>query len=150
MFTHVLVHVLALCTETGLQYNCSAVQLIIVCAPQVCVGSVKLYSSLHLCTQKFSASCVHKLQTNRGYKVTDRNTDFWPMIFVSYSRIRIFKIGIHIRTIFKKNIPFIRNRISVQCVQVPAFTRLALLLAWQTLLPVGILWRSNPMWEYAA
>jgi hypothetical protein len=56
-----------------------------------------------------------RLQTNRGYKKTNRNTDFWPMIFVSYNRIRIFKIVIPIRMkgirIFKKNIPFVRNRI---------------------------------------
>ena len=39
-----------------------------------------------------------RLQTNRGYKKTNRNTDFWTMIFVSYSRIRIFKIGICICT----------------------------------------------------
>jgi hypothetical protein len=56
-----------------------------------------------------------RLQTNRGYKKTNRNTDFLLMIFVSYSRIRIFKKGIRIRMkgirIFKKPIPFIRNRI---------------------------------------
>ena len=28
----------------------------IVCAPQVCVGSVKLYSIVQLCTQKYSPS----------------------------------------------------------------------------------------------
>ena len=57
-----------------------------------------------------------RLQTNRVYKKMNRNTDFWPMIFVSYNRIRIFRIGIPIRMkgirILKKDIPFIRNRIS--------------------------------------
>jgi hypothetical protein len=28
----------------------------IVCAPQVCVGNVKLYSSVRLCKQKYSSS----------------------------------------------------------------------------------------------
>jgi hypothetical protein len=37
-----------------------------------------------------------RLQTNRGYKKPNRNTDFGPMIFVSYSRIGIFKICIPI------------------------------------------------------
>jgi hypothetical protein len=50
-----------------------------------------------------------------GYKKTNRNMDFWPMILVSYSRIRIFQIGIPICMkgirIFKKDIPLIRNRI---------------------------------------
>ena len=56
-----------------------------------------------------------RLQMNRGYKKTNRNTDLLLMIFVSYSQIWIFINGIRIRMIgiqiFKKPIPFIRNRI---------------------------------------
>ena len=58
---------------------------------------------------------LSRLQTNRGYKKTNRNTDFLLMIFVSYSRIRILKKGIRIRMkrirILKMPIRFIRNRI---------------------------------------
>ena len=50
-----------------------------------------------ICSLIKNLRIITRLQTNRGYKKMNRNTDFWPMIFVSYSRIRIFKIGIRIR-----------------------------------------------------
>ena len=58
---------------------------------------------------------VGRLQMNRGYKKTNRNTDFCPMKFVSYSQIRIFKISTRICMkgirILKNHIPFIFIRI---------------------------------------
>ena len=83
------------------------------------VGVDKLNTLLDLsdCLRQnvFISWVTIRLQTNRGYKKTNRNTDFLLLIFVSYSRIRIFKKGIRIRMkgirIFKKPIPFIRNRI---------------------------------------
>ena len=61
-------------------------------------------------------SPLPRLLTNRGYKKMNRNKDFWPMIFVSYSRIQIFEISIPIRMngtkIFEKEFLFLlRNRI---------------------------------------
>ena len=68
----------------------------------------KLYSQMNKCY-----NCT--LQMNKCYKKMNRNTEFWQMIFVSYSRIRIFKIRILIHMkgiqILIKHIPFIRNRI---------------------------------------
>ena len=43
------------CTESGLQYK-RTTDSSIVCPPQLCGGSVKLYSSVQLCTQKYIPS----------------------------------------------------------------------------------------------
>ena len=48
---------------------------------------------LHCTSLNLYHKFPHMLQTNRGYKKTNRNTDFWPMISVSYNWIRILKIA---------------------------------------------------------
>ena len=62
--------------------------------------------SKHTSHSGLKFSFQSRLQPNRGYKKPNRNTDIFPMIFVSYSRIRIFKKGIRIRM---KGIRFLKS-----------------------------------------
>ena len=77
---------------------------------------IKHHFCSYIITSEAKSSLLNRLQTNRGYKKTNRNTDFLLLIFVSYSRIRLFKKGIRI---LMKGICFLRIRIPFIRIRIP-------------------------------